>query len=124
MGTDKFTYLSQSLEFLLFTLLQRLPQENRVIPLSGFIILFGLSELFLELHNALLIALLLAMLKARNLVMETSSHITLLGKGYLIVPQCLERGTRRVELRSECTGKQSGGVVQKSYPVRNFTQQQ
>jgi hypothetical protein len=109
-----FTHLSQSLEFLLFTLPQRLPQENRVIPLSGFIILFGLSELCLELLNVLLIALLLAMLKAPNLVLETSSHITLLGEGHLIVPQCLERVTRCVELRSECTRKRSGDVVQKT----------
>jgi hypothetical protein len=59
--------------------------------LNGFIIFFGLSDLFLELRNAFLEPLLLAMLKAPKLVPETHSHITPLGKGHLFVPQLLER---------------------------------
>jgi hypothetical protein len=72
-----------------------------VFLLKRFIIFFGLSELFLNLRNALLSALLLAMLKALNLDLETRSHITPWGKGRFIVPQRLERCTGRVKLPSE-----------------------
>ena len=85
-----------------------------MFPLNGSIMFFGLSDLFLELRNAFLKPLLLAMLKAPKLVVETHSHITPLNKGHLLVPQLLERCTRCVKLPSECTGKRAGDVVQKT----------
>jgi hypothetical protein len=111
MCPNYLNHLSESLELHLFTLPQRLPQENVVLFISGFVIAFSFSELLLEFRKTLLIAFLSAILSAWNLLFQSSADAVPLDKSRIIISQFLERQASRSQLLGQRSGEWSRDII-------------
>lgn len=69
-----------------------------MLLLRSFVIALSFSELLFKFRKALLIAFLLAILNARNLLLQSSANVVFLSKSHLVISQFFEWQTGRVKL--------------------------
>jgi hypothetical protein len=113
-------HFAQRCKLELLALADSLALDNVALSLGSGIFLLGFAKLSAEFEDALLVALLLALLQTVDLRLQAGTQVAAGCKRDLIVAQGLERIACGVELLGSRAGKRPGNEIQPGNAISDY----